>query len=101
MARRGCPLGFRRRVVDLVDGARRVSEVAADLGISEQTVYTWSRQDRIDRGLGPGLTITEQAELASVRKRIRELETELAVHRRAIELLEERADPRAGSQQLQ
>ena len=100
MARRGYTREFRRRVVDLIDGDRRVFEVAGDLGISEETVYTWRRRDRIDRGLGPGLTTSEQAELASARKRIRELETELAVHRRATELLKERADPMAGSQPL-
>jgi transposase-like protein len=44
MARRGYPPEFRRRVVELV-------EVAADLGISEQTVYAWRRQARIDAGL--------------------------------------------------
>ena len=98
MARRGYPPEFRRRVVDLVDGGRRVFEVAGDLGISEETVYTWRRRDRIDRGLGPGLTTSEQAELASARKRIRELETELTVHHRATELLKEHADIRAGSQ---
>ena len=54
MARRGYPPEFRRRVVDLVDGGRRVFEVAGDLGISEETVYTWRRQDRIDRGSQPG-----------------------------------------------
>jgi transposase-like protein len=31
MARRGHPPEFRRRVVDLVEGGRKVSEVAADL----------------------------------------------------------------------
>jgi transposase-like protein len=40
MARRGYPPEFRRRVVDLVEGGRKVSEVAADLEISEQTIYT-------------------------------------------------------------
>ncbi len=30
MARRGYPPEFRRRVVDLVEGGRKVSEVAAD-----------------------------------------------------------------------
>ncbi len=54
MARRGYPPEYRRRVVGLVGAGSRVSEVAADLGIGEQTVYTWRRQDRIDRGSQPG-----------------------------------------------
>jgi transposase-like protein len=43
MARRGYPPEFRRRVVELVEGGRKVAEVAADLGVSEQTIYTWRR----------------------------------------------------------
>ena len=83
MARRGYPSEFRRRVVELVEGGRKVAEVAADLEISEQTIYTWRRQARIDAGLEVGLTTSEQAELAAAKRRIRELETELAIHRRA------------------
>lgn len=43
----GYPPEFKRRVVDLVEDGR---EVAADLGISEQSVYPWRRQARIDAG---------------------------------------------------
>ncbi len=94
MARRGYPPEFRRRVVDLVEGGRKVSEIAADLGISEQSIYTWRRQARIDAGLEAGLSTAEHAELASAKRRIRELETELAIHRRATELLKEKTDPK-------
>jgi len=97
MGRRGYPAEFRRRVLDLVEAGRKIADVAADLGISDQTIYTWRRQDRIDRGLEPGLSSAEKAELVAARKRIRELEAELAVHRRATELLKERADPKGGS----
>ena len=55
MARRGYPSEFRRRVLDLVEGGSKVVEVAADLGISEQTIYTWRRQARIDAGIESGL----------------------------------------------
>ena len=65
MARRGCPPEFRRRVVELVEGGRKVADVAAELGISEQTIYTWRRQARIDAGLEAGLSTSEQAELAA------------------------------------
>jgi len=101
MGRRGFPPEFRRRVLDLVEAGRRVAEVAGDLRISEQTIYSWRRQDRIDRGLEPGLTTAEQAELAAARKRIRELEAELVVHRRATELLKEREDPKDDSRRSQ
>ena len=97
MGRKGYPAEFRRRVLDLVDAGRPIADIARDLGISDQTVYNWCRQDRVDRGVEPGLTTVERAELAAARKKIRELESELAVHRRASELLKESADPKGGS----
>jgi transposase-like protein len=97
MGKRGYPPEFRRRVLDLVEAGRKVAEVAHDLGISDQTVYNWRRQDRVDRGLEPGLATAEKAELVAARRRIRELEAELAVHRRATELLKGDAGPKGGS----
>ena len=95
--RRGYPAEFRRRVVDLLGTGRRVADVARDLGVSEQAIYGWRRQERIDRGLDAGVSALERAELAAAKRRIRELETELAVHRRAAELLKETSDPKVGS----
>ena len=83
MGRRGYPPEFRRKVLDLVAAGRPVADVARDLGISAQSIYTWRRQDRIDKGLEPGLTSAEKAELSAAKRRIAELETELAIHRRA------------------
>ena len=56
MGRRGYPAEFRRKVLDLVDVGRKVADVARDLGVSDQTIYNWRLQDRIDRGLEPGAT---------------------------------------------
>src|SRR5216683_958696 len=98
MASQGYPAEFRRRVLELVGSRRKIAEVAADLGISEQTIYSWRRQDRVDRGLESGLTTAERAELISARRRIRELETELAVHRRAAELLKGASTPKGSRQ---
>jgi transposase-like protein len=94
MARRGYPPEFRQRVVALVEGGQKVSEVAAELEVSEQTIYSWRRQARIDAGLEAGVTSAEHAELEAAKRRIRELETELAIHRRATELLKEKTDPK-------
>jgi transposase len=84
-------------VVDLVASGRKVADVARDLGISDQIIYVWRRQDEIDRGRAPGLSTEEREELAAAKRRIRELETELAIHRRAAELLKEQADPKGDS----
>ena len=97
MGRRGYPAEFRRKVLDLVEGGRPVAEVAKALGISDQTIYTWRRQDRIDKGLKPGLTSGEKSELAAARQRIAALEAQLAVHRRASELLGKVVPPKGGS----
>ena len=74
---------FRRRVVELVRSGRSVSVVAAEVGVSEATVYRWREQDRVDRGERPGLSSVERGELARARRRIRELETELEITRKA------------------
>ncbi len=74
---------FRRRVVDLVRAGRSVGRVAAEIGVSEATVYRWRAQDRIDRGERPGLSSMERIELAQARRRIRELETELEITKKA------------------
>lgn len=94
MGRPGYPGEFRRRVLDLLAQGRSVASVAHDLDVSEQTIYNWRRQDRIDRGIEAGLTTAEKGELAAARKRISELETELAVARRAVDVLKEQTDPK-------
>jgi transposase len=87
MGRRGYPPEFRRKVLDLVEAGRPIAEVAKALGISAQSISTWRRQDRIDKGLLPGLSSHEHHDLVAARRRIAQLETELAVTRRAAELL--------------
>jgi transposase len=88
------PAEFRRKVLDLVAAGRPVAQVAADLDISDQTIYVWRRQELIDTGQLPGTTSTENAELTAARKRIAELEAEVAIHRRAAELLGEVGSPK-------
>ena len=101
MARKGYPAEFRRRALDLVEAGKSVTEVARLLEVSNQSIYTWRRQEQIDRGELPGLTSAEHGELRAARRRIRELETELAVHRRAAELLKETVHPKGASRRSQ
>ncbi len=56
----------------------------------------WRGQARVDAGVGPGLTSAENTELVAARRRIGELETEVAVYRRATELLKAEASPEGG-----
>jgi transposase-like protein len=76
MARRGYPPEFRRRVVDL-EGGRKVSEVAAEFEVSEQTIYTWRRQARIDAGVevkGSAFRLKTDEEYEQVKDRAAERE---------------------------
>ena len=97
MARKGYPAEFRRRALDLVAAGKTVAEVARLLEVSDQSIYTWRRQDLVDRGELAGLSSAEREELRAARLRIRELEMELAVHRRAAELLKESVRPKGAS----
>ncbi len=97
MGRQGYSAEFRRKVLDLLAEGRSVASVAHDLDLSDQTIYNWRRQDRIDRGLQPGLSTVENAELAKAKKRISELEAELAISRRAMEMLKEQTSPKGGT----
>lgn len=47
---RSYPPEFRRKVLDRLAAGRSVTEVAEDLGISGACIYSWRKQDRIDRG---------------------------------------------------
>lgn len=83
MAREGCPAEFGQRVLKPVASGRKVVDVARDLGVTEQTIYSWRREERMDQGDEAGLTIGARAELLAAKRRIKELETELKIHRRS------------------
>src|SRR4051812_50099363 len=84
MGRKGYPAEFRRRALDLVAAGKTVAEVARLLEVSDLSIYGWRRQEQIDRGELPGLSSAEREELRAARLRIRALEAELDVHRRAV-----------------
>jgi transposase-like protein len=98
---RSYPPEYRRRVIDLIESGRSIAEVAADLEASDQTIYNWWKQHLIDTGRKPGVTSTDNAELIAARRRIAELETELAASRRAHELLTSVVPPKGGSRSSQ
>lgn len=84
---RAYPAEFRRRAMALVEAGQSVAKTAADLGITDSALYHWMKQDKIDRGVIPGRTTAESKELRRARRRIRELEAEVEILRRANELL--------------
>ncbi len=80
---------FRRRAVAQARSGRPVGQVAADLEVSEATLFRWVAQDQVDRGERPGLPTVERVELAQARKLIRELEMELEITKKASALFAE------------
>ncbi len=88
---------FRRQVIDRVRAGRSVTDVCAEVGVSYATVYRWITQDRIDQGEESGLSSPERLELAKARRRIRELETELAITKKASALFREKELPPKGN----
>lgn len=83
------PPEFRARAVALVRSGKQVKQTAYELGISAGCLHNWVRQDQVDRGERPGVSTTESVELRAARKRIRDLETELAIVRQAAKFLDQ------------
>ena len=74
---------FRHRVVQRVRSGHSVKRVAAEVGAAEATVFRWVAQDKVDRGERSGTSSRSRTELAGAHRRIRELETELAIVKKA------------------
>jgi transposase-like protein len=78
------PAEFRERAVELARLREKpVKQLAADLGISDQTLHNWMKQADIDAGRREGLTTEERAELVRLRRRNRLLEMEIEILKKA------------------
>ena len=94
----GYPPEVRCQVIEFARSGTRVEQLAATFHMSEATIYNWLKQDRIDRGEEIGKTTDQQLELAAARRRIKQLETELAVARKVNEVfLGEGISPKGSS----
>ena len=78
------PPEFRRRAVELArSGQHPIAQIAKDLGISESCLRRWMARDDVDSGRREGLTSDERKELVEARRRIRVLEMENEILKRA------------------
>jgi transposase len=80
------PVEFRRRAVALIRAGKPITTAAVELGVSAAAIHNWVRQDQIDRGELPGITTPESIEVAKVKKRIRQLEEEVTILKKASKL---------------
>ncbi|MGW2781108.1 transposase, partial [Streptomyces populi] len=81
-----CPEEFREDVVRVARNRGpgvTVEQVAKDFGVHPMTLWKWMRRADIDDGSRPGVAGQESAELREARRRIRLLEQENEVLRRA------------------
>ena len=78
------PAAYRRRALALIDEGRTVRDVAASLGIAESCLHRWKRQQRVDQGLISGVSDADRSELAAAKQRIRDLEEEVTILRKAV-----------------
>ncbi len=75
---------FKRDAVAMVlDDGNKIVDVADRLGVGEGTLGNWVRQSRIDRGERAGMTTTERAELAELRRENARLRMERDLLKRA------------------
>ena len=81
------PEEFRREAVELVRAGRAIPDVAESLGMSGQSLRNWVRQEQLDRQeRDDGLTSVEREELRQLRKRVKRLEQERDILKRATAL---------------
>ena len=89
------PKEFRRDVVAVArKGEAPVSRIAKDFGISESCLQRWLKIADVEDGVKPGPTQADAIELREARKRIRLLEQEVEVLRRAAAYLSQASLPK-------
>jgi transposase len=84
--RRAFTPAYKAEVVDLIrTSGKSIGVVAKDLGLTETAVRAWVRQAEVDGGRGPtgALTTAEREELTQLRRRVKTLEMEREVLKKA------------------
>lgn len=90
------PPEFRRDVIAVfrsTEGAT-IAQIAKDFGISESCLQRWLKKDDIEAGREAGTTAADASELREAKKRIRLLEQENEVLRRAAMYLGRDVNPK-------
>ena len=89
------PPEFKRDVANVARrGDLTIAEVAADFGVSVESVKRWKHQAEINDGITDRLTTAEQAEIVRLRRENRRLEMEVEILRRATAYFAKDAAPK-------
>ena len=89
------PQEFRRDVVAVAQrGEAPLSRIAKDFGVSESCLQRWLKIADVEDGVRPGVTQADAAELREAKKRIRLLEQENEILRRAAAYLSQASLPK-------
>lgn len=94
------PKEFREDVVAVArrrEASVTIRQIARDFGISEACLQNWLRADDVEAGRKPGLTAAEAAETRELKRRVKLLEQENEVLRRAAAYLSQAQLPGKGS----
>ncbi len=89
------PPEFRREAVQMVRSGRSIKDVAESLGMTPQSLRNWVKQEQLDlHERDDGLTTAEREELRELRRRVRRLEQERDLLKRAAAFFARETDQR-------
>ncbi|MBA3702941.1 MAG: transposase [Rubrobacteraceae bacterium] len=78
------PPEFKEEAVRLMRSSEKpLARISRELDVSEQTLRNWRKQREIDEGEREGLSTAEQEELGRLRRKVKVLEQEKEILRKA------------------
>jgi transposase len=78
------PPEFRHQILELVRSGKTATVVAREFDLNRQTVINWMKQDERDGGRrSDGVTSAERDEISALRKKVRQLEIEREILKKA------------------